>query len=130
VTGDEPADECAAEDTVVLSAVRLHRRWVTRAGAHGIVVHGRTLRDLQASAQQGLVLQFGTPTPPPLQVRPQSTELDALAEARQCYLTALRNAVQSLRGDGSSWTDVAQACGVRVAEAQAVLDHDRGGAPV
>ncbi|MEV1173936.1 hypothetical protein [Nonomuraea sp. NPDC049784] len=62
-------------------------------------------------------------------MRPQSAELDALAEARLRYHTALRHAVQALRADGSSWTDTAQACDVRIADAQAMLDHDRGDAP-
>ncbi|WP_431929883.1 hypothetical protein [Nonomuraea jabiensis] len=125
MTDIEPTAEGAAdEDPVVLSAVRLERRWITRAGTHGIVVHGRTLRELQASAQQALALRCGTPAPPPVLVRPQSPALDALAEARLRYQTALREAAQALRADGTSWSDTALACDVRIADAQAVLGHD------
>ncbi|MER5426896.1 hypothetical protein [Streptosporangium roseum] len=110
MTGNDPRAELAAgEGAVVVPAVRLERRWITRADAHGVVVHGRTLRELQASAQQALALRLGTPTAPPVQVRPQSPELDALAEARLRYDTALRHAVQTLRADQSSWTDITQA---------------------
>ncbi|MER5327100.1 hypothetical protein [Streptosporangium roseum] len=56
-----------------------------------------------------------------MQVHPQSPELDALAEARLRYDTALRHAVQTLRADGTSWADVAQACNIRIADAQAAL---------
>ncbi|MFI6883888.1 hypothetical protein [Streptosporangium canum] len=122
MTGSEPRAELSADGgAVVLSAVRLERRWITRADAHGVVVHGRTLHELQASARQALALRLGTPTAPPVQIRPQSAELDALAEARLRYDTALRHAVQTLRADGASWTDIAQACHVRIADAQAAL---------
>ena len=124
MTGNKAAAEMAADGrAVVLSAVRLERRWITWAGVHGIVVHGRTLRELQASAQQALTLRFGTAAAPPVQVRPQSAELDALATARLRYDTALREAVQALRGDGASWADIAQACDVRIADAQAALPY-------
>ncbi len=120
MTGNELAAEFPDDEgTVILSAVRLERRWITRAGAHGIVVHGRTLRELQASAQQALILRLGNPAAPPVQVCPQSAELDALATARLHYDTALRHAVQTLRADGASWADIAQACNVRIADAQA-----------
>ncbi|GGL49737.1 hypothetical protein [Planomonospora parontospora] len=122
MTGDERADELATDGSVVVvSAVRRERRWITRADDHGIVVHGRTLRGLQASAQQALALRLGTHEVPPVQVRPQSAELDELAMARLRYDTALRHAVQTLRADGVSWADIAQACNVRVADAQAAL---------
>ncbi|MGV9601299.1 hypothetical protein ACWDR1_32030 [Streptosporangium sandarakinum] len=127
MTGDEPAADLAPEqDAVVISAVRLERRWITRAGAQGVVVHGRTLRELQASAQQALALRLGTPTAPPVQVRPQSAELDALAEARLRYEAALRDAVQALRAEATSWADIAQACNVRIADAQAALCEGPG----
>jgi hypothetical protein len=123
VTGTERAAEPATEkDTVVLSAVRRKGRWITRAGAHGIVVHGRTLRDLRASAQQAMTLRFGTAAPP-VQVRPQSAGLDELAAARRGYDEALCQAVQTLRADGVAWAEVAQVCGVRIADAQAALCH-------
>ncbi|MFI6803114.1 hypothetical protein [Streptosporangium canum] len=122
---NEPTAELSADEgAVVVPAVRLERRWITRADAHGVVVHGRTLRELQASVRQALALRLGTPTAPPVQVRPQSAELDALAEARLRYDTALRHAVQTLRADQSSWTDIAQACHVRIADAQAALRQD------
>ncbi|MGW0450161.1 hypothetical protein ACWDWV_32810 [Streptosporangium sandarakinum] len=127
MTGDEPAADLAPEqDAVAVSAVRLERRWITQAGAQGVVVHGRTLRELQASAQQALALRLGTPTAPPVQVRPQSAELDALAAARLHYKAALREAVQALRAEGTSWADTAQACNVRIADAQAALGEDPG----
>ncbi|WP_449061476.1 hypothetical protein [Planomonospora algeriensis] len=122
MTGDERADELATDESVVVvSAVRRERRWITRADDHGIVVHGRTLRDLQASARQALTLHLGALEVPPVQVRPQSAALDELAAARLRYDTALRHAVQTLRADGVSWADIAQACNVRVADAQAAL---------
>ncbi|MGW2219617.1 hypothetical protein ACWCSD_31915 [Nonomuraea sp. NPDC001684] len=108
---------------VVLPAVRRERRWITLAGEHGVVVHGRTLRDLAASVEQALALLYDTPTAPPVQVVPQSPELDALAEARRRYDTALRHAVQALRAERTSWTDIALACHVRVADAQAATNH-------
>lgn len=127
MTDIEPTAELVADDgAVVLMAVRLERRWITRAGAYGVVVHGRTLRELRASARQALVLRLGTPMAPPVQVRPQSAELDTLAEARLRYETALRHAVQALRADGSSWSDIAQACHVRIADTQAVLGQGPG----
>lgn len=123
MSGNEPAAELAADEgAVVLAAVRLERRWITRADAHGVVVHGRTLRELQASAQQALALSLGTPAAPLVQVRPQSAELDALATARLGYEAALRHAVQTLRADGTSWADIARACNVRIADAQAAVD--------
>ncbi|GLX06587.1 hypothetical protein [Microbispora sp. NBRC 16548] len=119
MTDNKPTAELATNgDAIVLPAIRRERRWITPAGAHGVVVHGRTLSELQASARQALALRFGTPTAPPVQVRPQSAELDTLAEARLRYDTALRHAVQTLRADGTSWTDIAQACHVRIADAQ------------
>ncbi|WP_214322196.1 hypothetical protein [Nonomuraea sediminis] len=56
-----------------------------------------------------------------MQVHPRSAELDALAEAHRRYIVALRQAVQALRADGTSWTDIAQACHVRTADAQSAL---------
>ncbi|MEV4250738.1 hypothetical protein AB0J63_46005 [Streptosporangium canum] len=127
MTGNEPRAELPSDEgAVILPAVRLERRWITRADAHGVVVHGRTLRALQASARQALALRLGTSTAPPVRVRPQSAELDALAEARLRYDTALRHAVQTLRADQSSWTDIAQACHVRIADAQAALRQGPG----
>ncbi|MFF0250806.1 hypothetical protein [Streptosporangium sandarakinum] len=125
MSGDEPAAGLAPEqEDVVVPAVRLERRWITRADAHGVVVHGRTLRELQASAQQALALRLGTLTAPPVRLHPQSAELDALAAARLHYETALREAVQALRAEATSWADTAQACQVRVIDAQAALrDH-------
>ncbi|MFI7643368.1 hypothetical protein [Nonomuraea sp. NPDC049400] len=129
MTDTEPtAEPTPDEGTIVLPAIRLHRQWITPADQHGIVVHGRTLAHLHTGAQQALALRFGTATPPPLQIHPHSPELDALAEARLLYHTALREAVQALRDDKTSWTDIAQACHVRIAEAQAVLDHHDGDA--
>ncbi|MFI7049031.1 hypothetical protein [Streptosporangium sandarakinum] len=61
-----------------------------------------------------------------MQVRPQSAELDALAETRLRYEAALRDAVQALRADGTSWADIAQACHVHNATAQAALCQDPG----
>jgi hypothetical protein len=130
VTGDDSTGEPApGEGTIVLLAIRSERRWITRDGAHGVVVHSRTLRDLRASAQQALALSLDTPTAPPVQVHPQSAELDALAEARLRYQSALRQAVQTLHADGSTWNDIAQACHVRIAEAQAALTDHRGDTP-
>ncbi|MEV4079458.1 hypothetical protein AB0J43_04085 [Nonomuraea fuscirosea] len=122
--GHAPAEPASAEPASVLLAVRLERQWVTQPGRHGIVVHGRTLRDLHASAQQALALRLGASTPPPVQVCPHSPELDALAHARRRYQDALRAAVQKLRGDKVYWTDVAQACHVRIATAQDVLNDE------
>ncbi|GAA3717055.1 hypothetical protein GCM10022224_098390 [Nonomuraea antimicrobica] len=102
----------------------LHRRWITPANPQGVLVHGRTLRELQASAQQALALRLDTPTAPPVQLRPQSAELDALAEARQRHDAALRLAVQTLRDERTSWTDIAQACNVSIADAQAALEQE------
>ncbi|MGV9776758.1 hypothetical protein [Streptosporangium sp. NPDC003464] len=99
MTDNESVAELAAGDgPVVLSAVRLERRWITRADTHGVIVHGRTLRELQAGAQQALALRLGTTAAPPVQVHPQSAEFDTLAEARLRYDTALRQAVETLRG--------------------------------
>ncbi|WP_433259423.1 hypothetical protein ACQPYK_50215 (plasmid) [Streptosporangium sp. CA-135522] len=126
MTDTEPTAERAIDEGVVLLAVRQDGRWITRADAHGIVVHGRTLRELQASAQQALALRCGTQAAPPMQVRPQSAELDALAAARLRYEAALRHTVQTLRADQSSWTDIAQACHVRIADAQAALRQGPG----
>lgn len=129
MTDNEPTAEIAAEfagGVIVLPAVRLERRWITRAGVHGDVVHGRTLGELQASARQALALRFGTSMAPTVQLQPQSAELDALAAARLRYETTLRHAVQTLRADGCSWSDIAQACHVRIADAQAVLDQGSG----
>ncbi|MFF0250760.1 hypothetical protein ACWEU6_12620 [Streptosporangium sandarakinum] len=61
-----------------------------------------------------------------MQVRPQSAELDALAAARLRYKAALREAVQALRAEAASWADTAQACHVRIADAQAALREDPG----
>ncbi|MBG0825832.1 hypothetical protein HS048_34680 [Planomonospora sp. ID91781] len=127
MTGTDRAAEPATDaNAVLVSAVRRERRWITPADDHGIVVHGRTLRDLQASAQRALTLHLGTPEAPLVQVRPQSAALDELATARLRYDTALRHAVQGLRADGASWTDIAQACNVRVADVQAALGQDPG----
>ncbi|GGS84239.1 hypothetical protein GCM10010156_48540 [Planobispora rosea] len=124
MTGTERAAKLAPDEgAVVVTAVRLERRWITRADARGIVVHGRTLRELQASAQQALALRLGAPAAPPVQVCPQSAELDALAAARLGYETALRQAVQTLRAAGVCWADITQACGVRTTEARAALGH-------
>ncbi|MEU1883468.1 hypothetical protein ABZ470_39695 [Streptosporangium sp. NPDC020072] len=114
----------ANESTIVLLAIRLERRWITRGGKHGVVVHGRTLSALQDSAQQALALRLNVPTAPLVQVLPQSAELDELATARLRYAAALRDAVQALRADGTSWADTARACGVRVSGAQAALRQD------
>ncbi|MET8340967.1 hypothetical protein ABZV14_45455 [Streptosporangium canum] len=127
MTGNEPRAELSVGGgAVVLPAVRQQRRWITRADTHGVIGHGRTLHELQAGARQALALRLGTPTAPPVQVRPQSAELDALAEARLRYDTALRHAVQTLRADQSSWTDIAQACHVHIADAQAALRQGPG----
>jgi hypothetical protein len=123
VSGEHAGAESApAKGVIVLVAMRLDRQWITRAGQHGIVVHGRTLRDLHDSARRALALQLGTCAPPPVQVRPQSPELDKLAQARRRYRAALRAAVQSLREDKASWSDTAQACEVRIASAQDILN--------
>ncbi|GAT68979.1 hypothetical protein PS9374_04644 [Planomonospora sphaerica] len=124
MTGTDRAAEPATDaNAVVVSAVRREGRWITPADDHGIVVHGRTLRGLQTSAQQALTLQLGALEVPPVQVRPQSAALDELATARLRYNAALCHAVQTLRADGASWTDIAQACKTRIADVQAALDN-------
>ncbi|MFI6485293.1 hypothetical protein ACIBH1_45795 [Nonomuraea sp. NPDC050663] len=117
-------DADAEERVIVLSAARLDGQWVTRADEHGVVVHGRTLRAVAASAEQAAALRAGTTTTPPVQVRPVAAELDQLDEARQQYEAALRAAVRHLRESGCSWSDVALACQVRAAEAQAIAMPD------
>lgn len=118
---DRPgASSPVSTPVVVVLAARRDRLWVTVGGGPGIVVHGRTLRQLQASAQAALELQPATVPGAVVQLRPQSAELEALADARSRYQTALRTAVKALRASGTSWTDIAHACQVRISDAQ---DH-------
>ncbi|WP_344547176.1 hypothetical protein [Actinomadura fulvescens] len=106
--------------------MRQDRVWVTAPGDHDVLVCGRTLRDIHAGVHAALVL-LHAPAPPPLvQVRPQSPGLDELAKQQHRYQQALRVQAQKLRDDGVSWSDVAQACGVRITDAQAAV---RGAVP-
>ncbi|MEU4574646.1 hypothetical protein [Nonomuraea sp. NPDC023979] len=116
-----PADPAHDSGALEVAATRREGRWTTQAGTHGVVVHAPTLKALQASAQQALALTTDTPAVPPIRIHPRSAELHALAKARQRYDTALRQAVQSLRADGATWSDIASACHVRIADAQNVL---------
>lgn len=104
---------------VTLPVLRQDRLWVTPAGDHGVIVHARTLRRLQSSAQAALALRTDAQPPPTVRLQPQSPELDALAEARHHYLAALGNAVRSLRASGTCWSDIEWACQVRNSEARA-----------
>lgn len=111
---------------VILHAAREDGRWVTRAGSHHVVVHGRTLRALQASAEQALALRSGRSEAPPVRVVAVSPALDALSQARAAYESALRGAVQELRDAGANWSDVALVCQVRVPDAQAAARPEAG----
>ncbi|MEV0589767.1 hypothetical protein, partial [Nonomuraea sp. NPDC050310] len=104
---------------IVVVAVRRGGWWITRADQHGLVVHGRSLRELGASAEAALALRAGDGAGPAVCVRVDSADLQAMAKARRGYEAALRRAVQALRSEGSSWADIAQACQVTVGQARA-----------
>ncbi|GAB3977241.1 hypothetical protein GCM10029978_066420 [Actinoallomurus acanthiterrae] len=108
---------------VTLPVIRQDRMWITRPGEDTIIVCGRSLRELQTTARDALALLHGTDQPPAVQLKPESAELDLLAEQRRTYDEALRAAVRQLLASGASWTDVAQACQVRITDAQAAAHH-------
>lgn len=120
----------ASTRVVILPVVRQDRMWITRPGEpgeHAIIVAGRTLRDLHTCACEALALLHRTDPSPLLRLKPESAELGMLARHRRNYNAALAKAVRQLRASGATWSDVAQACEVRIADAQAVTGDTPSG---
>lgn len=107
----------------VLPVVRKGPLWVVLAAPHGVIVHGRTLCDLQASAQAALALKAGDGPAPKVELAVQLPEAEALGKIRIRYEAALRRAIEGMRADGASWPDIAFACRIRVADAKALINH-------